>query len=54
MSLLGREACSAKASTLPESHLHCTKSELEDFLLYNRPFNCTGKNDGAEFGEKKL
>ena len=33
MSLLGREACSAKASTLPESHLHCTKSELEDFLL---------------------
>ena len=29
MSLLGREACSAKASTLPESHLHCTISELD-------------------------
>ena len=25
MSLLGREACSAKASMLPESHLHSAK-----------------------------
>ena len=52
MSLLGRKSCSAKASTIFESHLHCTKSELEDFLLQNRPFNCTGKNNGAEFGEE--
>ena len=32
MSLLGREACSAKASMISESHLHCTKVNCRTFF----------------------
>ena len=50
MNLLGRKPCSAKASTIFEFHLHCTKVELAAFIYADLPFYFIGENQTSRTG----